>query len=180
MGVIKWFQRKPSEAPAGEWPARREMDWTMREGTRTKRVESRLRSSKATELEWVHKETGEVRCPREREKKFLRGLPFRAAGRSYFSLDQLTARCKGQYGSWYLDCYGRPVLLVLERFPCFDSSDFLNEHRFYRWFLICRNGVLTLVRATDGEPDFSVTEDAAFLEHDCWNELKNEGCLDRW
>lgn len=177
MSLLK---KQPPLVPAEEWPTQREMDWTMREGARTRKEEFRLRSSKATELEWVHKETGEVRRPQGRERKFPKGVPFQAAGRIYFSLKQLEARRKEKYGFWYLDCYDRPVLLVLERFPCFDSSDAIHEDRFYYWYLLCQDGVLTMIRTSDEDPFIWVAEDAAFLEHNCWNELKKEGCLDRW
>lgn len=41
--------------------------------------------------------------------------------------------CKGVGSLWN----GFLVVHASERYPCFDSSDFVYENRFYHWFFLC-------------------------------------------
>ena len=82
---------------------------------------------------------------------------FIAAGRRYISERQLTA-LKTETERVYTDAYGRTVLALRERFPCFDSYDALYEDRYYRWYFIVHDGALALVRTQDDRDEYTVTE----------------------
>lgn len=88
------------------------------------------------------------------------------AGRFYISPSQLTVKLDKQ-GIWRKDCYGCEVFCVKERFPCFDSSDFLHEKRFCRWLFLRENRKLHRVFYSDKQLLLSVTDDVRFLESTC-------------
>lgn len=127
-------------------------------------------------LEWVSRETdGEgapvlVRTPESHTETMPKNA-FTAAGERYKSIHQLVFRWEDGPGLWARDLYGRNVLMVTERFPCFDSSDYLYEDRCFRWFLLCHDGKLTRVYRTDGSDTVTVTEDVLDLETQCWKEM---------
>lgn len=178
---IKKRSKMARECPvAAHWPPEVETDSVMVRGTEEKMLSYDLISCKGGALTWMDKSTGASRVPVETTRKFVRGLPFMAAGRSYLSMSQLAERRKEPGSCWHLDCYGRKVLEIAERFPCFDSFDALHESRYYRWFFLRENGALTRVYATDARSTIYVTEDAAFLENAAWKLLEEHGCLDRW
>lgn len=182
--MLDKYKKRPAKAQecsiVADWPPAKEMDWTMVQGTKEKMLHYDLISCKASALTWIEKTSGAVRIPSESTQHFVRGLPFLAAGKRYFSLSQLTARQKEPGSCWYLDCYGRKVLQNKELFPCFDSSDTNHETRYYRWFYLCEKGTLTRIYATDTRQTIYVTKDAAFLENAVWRQLKELDCLDRW
>lgn len=136
--------------------------------------------SSTRRLLWVSEERdGEgaplrTRSPSESYTVFPLEAGFTAAGRSYTRLGLLLDARVGE-SSVFRDCYGREVLLVLERFPCFDAFDSLYENRFEQWFLICVDGVLTQVKYTDETDFIEVWEDAAALEDKVWEELLDLG-----
>lgn len=128
-------------------------------------------------IQWVSKkqtslgEPVQVRDPEEQTTEYPKNTGFTAAGRKYISLRQLTAEAE-EGSSWCRDCYGREVFCVKERFPCFDSYDYLHENRHYRWFFLRENGKLTRVHYADGQNSIYVTEDVLYLETNCWDEIK--------
>ena len=73
--------------------------------------------------------------------------------------------------------YGRTVLALRERFPCFDSSDLLYEHRYFRWFYLFQDGKLTCVYHTDESHTVTVTEDVLDIEDQCWREMQELDCF---
>ena len=75
-------------------------------------------------------------------------------------------------GGAFRDIYGREVLYVLKRFPCFDFYDAMYEKRFERWFLIYTGGSVTRVKYTDETDYVEVWEDAASLEYEVWQEIE--------
>ena len=79
----------------------------------------------------------------------------------------------------YTDCHGRTVISLSERFPCFDSYDYLYENRHYRWWLIIQPESITRVYAEDGRGKIYVTEDVLDLEPVCVEALKNAGLVIR-
>ncbi|MBP3657161.1 MAG: hypothetical protein J6K32_10755 [Clostridia bacterium] len=89
-------------------------------------------------------------------KRWLPAI-FTAAGQPYQQELQLTA-CRTETERVYRDVYGRTVLALCERFPCFDSEDYLYENRYYRWYFILHDGRLTLVRTQDESEKYTVTE----------------------
>ena len=132
-------------------------------------------------LEWVSRETDtEGRPLRVRTPKgFALTVPevgFTAAGKLYANRDMLTCR-KVKGSPWAKDVYGRDVLALKERFPCFDSSDLLHEKRYFRWYFLCENGKLTCVYHTDDTPVVTVTEDVLDVERDCWRQMQALGCF---
>lgn len=127
-------------------------------------------------LWWGSEETDDkgdpvyIRESREHTTRYPSALPFYAAGKLYLNLGQL-------YGGEVTDgvttdVYGRQVLCHRERFPCFDSYDYLNEHRYYRWFLLKEHGKLTRVYTADESGWIHVTEDVENLENKLVDELK--------
>lgn len=89
---------------------------------------------------------------------------FTAAGKDYAREALLKIR-KTENERVFIDLYGRTVLCLCERFPCFDSYDYLYEDRYYRWYFIVHDGALTLVRTQDGRDEYTVTER---ITHEQW------------
>ncbi len=132
-------------------------------------------------LEWVSRERDARGEPRRTRrplgvKLFFPAACFMAAGRPYFGLAMLAAhREKGS--PWAKDVYGRDVLVMTERFPCFDSFDYLHEDRYFRWYLLCHGGKFTCVCHTDKTPAVTVTEDVRDLEDDLWKKIQELACF---
>ena len=140
-----------------------------------------FKASPSVRLEWVSRETDaggvplRVRTPESRTVT-MPASGFTAAGKRYKDLGQLVRR-RENGGSWATDAYGRNVLALAERFPCFDSSDYLYEDRYFRWFFLCLDGKLTCVYHTDGADTVTVTEDVLDLEKECWAEMNKLECF---
>ena len=137
--------------------------------------------SSTARLEWVSREKdGEGRPLRKRRpwgiKLFFPAVCFLAAGRPYLSLSMLAAH-REEGSPWAKDVYGRDVLVLSERFPCFDSFDYLNEDRYFRWYLLCHKGRLTCVYHTDKTPIVTVTEDVRDLGDDLWKKMQELECF---
>lgn len=115
-----------------------------------------------------------TRSPSESYSTYPLPSGFTAAGRSYAHIGELLAT-KINEDFTCRDRYGREVLVVLKRFPCFDVFDIMYENRFERWFLICEDGVLTQVKYTDETDYVEVWEDAAALEYDVWERVQELG-----
>ena len=134
-------------------------------------------------LEWVSRETDEegkplrTRTP-DSHTETMPYNAFTAAGKKYGALHQLVYRWEDKYSPWAKDIYGRTVLSVAERFPCFDSSDYLYEDRYFRWFLLCEEGKFTCVYYTDETNTVTVTEDVRDMEKPCWKEISKQKCFD--
>lgn len=167
-----------SPPPQTETPAAGH--WIMQKGDRQGVVNRDLCFQRGISLKWVHTaEKGEdgtalERIPVEQTSTYTDGKPFRAAGRDYASLEQLTVE-KDERSVWCRDIYGREVFCVAERFPCFDSYDFLYDNRCYRWFYIRENGRLTCIYHADGENKITVTEDMGMLGRGSWDSMLREG-----
>ena len=138
-------------------------------------------SSSTVRLEWVSREKdAEGRPLKVRRPKGVRlyfpAMCFAAAGRPYFGLSMLAAH-REENSPWARDIYGRDVLVLRERFPCFDSADYRNEKRYFRWYFLCHKGKLTCVYHTDRTPVVTVTEDVRDLEDDCWKRMQELECF---
>lgn len=137
------------------------------------------RSGSTKRIMWISRETAadghplRIRTPKSASKTYKLPLPFKAADKNYSSLDKLLAE-KSADGT-YRDCYGRVVLSVTERFPCFDSHDYANESRCYRWWIIVGEGYISRIFHTDGSKDIFVTDDVQDIEENCLEELKKCG-----
>lgn len=114
---------------------------------------------------------GSLRTPEESKKTFLYPGVFWAGGRPYASIHQLCAEKLDEEGHACRDVYGREVFAQWERFPCFDSYDYLYENRYYRWFYIRNNDQLTCVYYTDERNKIEVTEDVKKLPRRCWEAI---------
>lgn len=131
----------------------------------------------SVKVEWVSKQPDDqgqplcVRKPETVKKEFRHQIGFTAAGKVYKSVSQLTA-FKSEDSHFCKDIYGREVLCFWERFPCFDSYDYLYEDRYYRWFFIRRDDKLTLVYSVDTRPKIEVTEDVQEISTKWWEEIQ--------
>ena len=144
------------------------MKYQIQKGTETSKCKYPTATYSAVAVEWVGPQG--VRIPEPETKEVPAGLPFIAAGKLYATRAQLCAK-EGETENHYKDIYGRDVLYLSERFPCFDSEDFLNEKRHFHWYLIIENGRMTRVFYADRTKTMTVTEDVGFLENKCWEAL---------
>lgn len=115
---------------------------------------------------------GTVRKSEPEEKAFSYPGFFTAGGRVYTSVSQLCAKKLDEQGHVCRDVYGREVFAEWERFPCFDSYDYLYEHRYYRWFYIRNKDTLTCVYYEDEQKKITVTEDVNKLPRRCWEAME--------
>ena len=129
------------------------------------------------DLKWVSRELDEnenpltSRIPEPVRTTQSLKAGFSAAGRSYRSIREL-AVAKKDGGPVCIDCYGREVFCFFERFPCFDSYDYLYEHRYIRRFLIREGDRLTLVYYEDENDSVNVTEDLKRVKVAWWKEME--------
>ena len=138
-------------------------------------VDHELRWDGGKKIQWVAPD-GSVRTPEEKNKTFLYPGVFVAAGRPYTGWKALCAS-KDDSGFLAKDIYGREVLYIFELFPCFDSYDYANENRYYRWFFIKENGKLTRIYHADERFKIEVTEDVENLENKCREVMEKAGWL---
>lgn len=115
---------------------------------------------------------GSIRDPEEAKRTFPYPGVFLAGGRPYSSIKQLCAEKLDEDGHICKDVYGREVFARWERFPCFDSYDYLYENRYYRWFYIRSGDKLTGVLYTDERHTIEVTEDVKSLPERCWKAIQ--------
>ena len=135
-------------------------------------------------LEWVSREKDAEGKPLRTRvpESHTETVPYRnftAAGKRYRGMGELLYRWEENCsGLWGRDIYGRSVLMVAERFPCFDSSDYLHEDRYFRWFILCGDGRFTCVYHTDGTDTVTVTEDVLDMEEPCWKQINEQKCFE--
>ena len=138
-------------------------------------IDHQLRWDGGKKIQWVAPD-GTARNPEEQNFTFSYPGTFQAAGKTYLSIKALCA-WKTRREGIYKDIYGREIFCVTERFPCFDSYDYANENRYYRWFFIKENGRLTRVYYADERNKIEVTEDVASLEYKCRDAMVEAGWL---
>jgi len=114
---------------------------------------------------------GTLRKPEPKERNYVYPGIFTAGGKDYCNISQLCAEKLDEWGHVCRDIYGRDVFAEWERFPCFDSYDYLYEHRYYRWFYIRDNDRLTCVYYEDEQKKITVTEDAVKIHDRCWKSM---------
>lgn len=120
----------------------------------------------STKLQWVNGDT--LRDPQPAKTTYPLREGFTAAGKHYLDLASLSAEASGTPR----DIYGREVLHFKERFPCFDSYDYLHEHRYYHWFYIFDSSRLTEVYYADERQEIQVTEDVAEISNKWWSAIE--------
>lgn len=128
----------------------------------------------STKIAWEDPRTGELRVPQEQTMNLLFGAPFRAGGKNYISLKQL--KHQKQENDRWLDVYGREWQNIYERYPCFDSEDYLNEKRYFEWYFLQDGDRITRV-FDNGSGKMSVTDDTERIESHCLDEMKKRGYL---
>ena len=101
---------------------------------------------------------------------------FMAAGKGYTNVNQLVA-VKKERDYLYEDIYGREWMYVRERYPCFDSYDFLNEDRYYHWYVLPDGEDLWLVYVDDGKIGLEVTKNPEKLNYTPREVLKELGWI---
>lgn len=164
----------PEDVPHEPWTG----DMVLQEVGEGEKVEYPRYSSWTVRLQWASRTLGEdgapltVRTPSQRKLTLPVAPGFVAAGRPYAGLGMLTAK-QGEH--WSRDIYGRQVLCLRERFPCFDSYDYANEDRYFRWYFLLEGGKLTRVFHADGSATVVVTEDVRDLERTCWEQMQRLG-----
>ena len=115
---------------------------------------------------------GTVRKPEETKRTFPYPGVFLAGGRPYASIKQLCAEKLDEDGHVCRDVYGREVFAEWERFPCFDSYDYLYENRYYRWFFIRNGDQLTGIYYTDEQKKIEIVEDVKTMRERCWKRME--------
>ena len=110
-------------------------------------------------LKWVMGQTARMPAPKKTTYLLLTG--FHAAGKHYRNIQQLSDAVDGLN-----------VIAFRERFPCFDSYDYLHEDRYFRWFFLRGQGTLTMVYYADRSKNVEVTEDVAEIKQWQWEELR--------
>ena len=129
-------------------------------------------------VEWVSLETDEngkpvaVRESCERTEVGSKNQAFYMAGKEYRNLK---AFLKSQDEEWGVDSYGRQVLCTKERYPCFDSYDFLSENRYFRWFFIREGNSVSQLFYADDRDKIYITEDVHNIEDWAWSRMKATG-----
>lgn len=99
---------------------------------------------------------------------------FHAAGK-FYATTALLCVSHDEDGFLGRDIFGREVMCFRERFPCFDSYDYLYEHRYYRWYLIKGENTLTLVYHADESKDVTITEDLNTIRVKWWEKMEEYG-----
>ena len=122
-------------------------------------------------IQWKY-EDGSVRVPEEAAKAEYPYDDFVVAGKHYSRLDDLCAVNLGE-DQLFRDVYGREVFAFRERFPCFDSYDYLYEHRYFRWFYIREGDSLYCVYYVDEQRTVKITDDVRRIEkRDAWESMR--------
>lgn len=134
-----------------------------------------ISESASVRIKWCSRETDDAGKPKRVRrpwgiKLIFPGFLFFAAGLPYLGRKTLVFR-QEKHSPWARDIYGRDVLVLRERFPCFDSADYRHEKRYFRWVFLCWRGHLTCVYHTDKTPFVTVTEDARDVEDWCWGQI---------
>ena len=125
-------------------------------------------------VEWAMPD-GSVRVPEEGERRSFGLREFSAGGREYLSLNQLMAEELVE-SQIYKDVYGRSVFAFKERFPCFDSYDYLHENRYYRWFYVREGDTLSCVYYRDECDHVHVVDDLRYIDKKAaWEEMNESG-----
>lgn len=172
---------EPIEAIAEEPPeesVEEPMDMVLRRVGKGESIRYELNGSSTERVQWVSLETDQdgnpvkVRAPDEVTTIHSRKDKLTVAGRTYPSFQSFL---KEQEGDWGEDLYGRKVLCVKERFPCFDSYDFLYDHRYFRWYFIRKGNSISRIFSTDSRDKIYVTEDVRDVDSQAWEQMQATG-----
>lgn len=134
-------------------------------------------------IDWVSREKNvdgkpiKSRVPEPKKHEFSKFTGFIAAGRPYPFTGALRVLIRNKEKGIFWDIYGRKVLHLRKRFPCFDSFDRLHENRYYHWAYLFRKGRLTCIYWEDEEYTIEVTEDVRVIPHWAWKAMEEAGFI---
>jgi hypothetical protein len=114
--------------------------------------------------------------------------------KEYAALQDLLHQEEYEYvGDWkypncqmkiHRDIHGRRVLYLSERFPCFDSWDYLCEKRYYHWYFVAHEAGVAMVYTKDEWNEIEVVENIdtsysryTFLTREMRHEIEKSGML---
>ena len=100
------------------------------------------------------------------------------AGKPYENLNQLTVTVK-EKPYLYEDIYGREWAYEIERYPCFDVYDRMNEDRYYRWYVYRDGSDLWVVYKDDGRNGIIISENPEKIDRTCRLMLENLGWIEK-
>lgn len=132
------------------------------------------------ELLWVSRETDEAgeplvtRVPREQTRIAHISLPFRI-GNVHYPHIRYFLLCHQPDSDFFRDKYGRKIFHFSERFPCFDSYDYLYDHRCFHWFFLVDGDRLVRIYYADDSNILHITTDVRVIEEKCWKALCEAG-----
>lgn len=159
---------------SGRNSAQRRKDMYLRYVDSGKTVRTELISYSTEKVEWVSQETDAegkpvvVREPEEVTREYSKSAAFSLAGKTYQNLEGFLRK---QDGDWGEDIYGRQVLCTQEKYPCFDSYDWIHEDRYYRWYFIREGNAVSQLFAADDRDKIYVTEDVQNIEECSWRRM---------
>jgi len=148
MGLMEKRKRKmEAERQRQEEEARKKREEMLRVDEKVRRIEELHKRVMAAQklADAASVKMGSPEC-----------VSFCAAGRNYNGIGELTAEKMEE--TVYKDRYGRMVLYTKERFPCFDSYDYLYEKRYFHTYLVRNEQYWTLIKAQDESDRISVRE----------------------
>ena len=173
-----WKHFHRNQVPEKQEVPQKQEDMYLRRVGCGEMVRYELKSYSTEKVEWVSMETDEngspvqVRVPDSHICEYSRKHCFSMAGKTYQDLGHFL---RNQDGEWGQDIYGRKVLCTKERYPCFDSSDYLYEDRYFRWYFIREGNAVSQLFAADDRDKIYVTEDVQNIEPWAWSRMKATG-----
>ena len=129
-------------------------------------------------VEWVSLETDSqgqpvtVREPDAQMVEYSKARKFSLGGKTYPNYRLFLKKLDGEWGE---DIYGRKVLCTKEKYPCFDSYDYLHENRYFRWYFIRVGNSVSQLFVADDRSKMYVTEDVQNIECWAWGRMKATG-----
>lgn len=151
-------------------------------GKKEDKVYMVMQCKRGRDIEWVTKENDENgeplmrRTPQPVRVEYKMDEGFVAAGRRYKTVMQLDfGKVQGESEYLHRDAYGRKMLHFKERYPCFDSFDYMTEDRYYHWCLFKVDDRLTSVYYGDDSNWGEVVEDVGSVREKWAEEMKKIG-----
>lgn len=99
---------------------------------------------------------------------------FTAGGKTYLFEKQLKTLRIHQTEHIYRDFFGRRVLLINERYPCFDEFDSMYENRYFHHYYIETQEGYVHVRTADDQDEIRVYEPVSsedlIYQYGTWHE----------
>lgn len=180
--VSQWRCRKQEPAPEVKptevhkaWQVSQTMYLTAHRSK--ERLDYPLMNISTVEVEWVDEADPSItRIPEERIRTFGKMDSLSILGQSYPVLFGLYSPFSSlKHGEQQTDRYARDIICFREKFPCFDSADYLSENRYFYWFFIREGNRLARVFYQDETSTVLVTDDVRHIETSCWKYMQETG-----